>query len=72
MNKVYATGEVVVINGAAGIKLDTGVIWYPDQDLEDMEGETVRVTIDRLKPRGCRVIGFQVPPVKTKRRRRKR
>ena len=68
-SEVHATGKVVVIKGSAGVEIDRGVVWYPDQDLEDFEGETVKVTIKRVGPPAePRVMGFQVP---AKRRRRR-
>lgn len=70
--RVHGSGKVVMIKGAAGIELETGVVWYPDQDLEEYEGEVVKVTIERLGPEsGRHRIGF-VAPAQPERKRRRR
>lgn len=56
------SGEGVVENRGNGIGLKTanGTIWYPSDDLCEMEGETVRVTINRIKKSDESVIGFKI------------
>ncbi len=63
-----------MIKGAAGLKLETGVVWYPDQDLEEFEGDVVKVTIEKIRSgAGSGRIGFATTPVpENKKRKRKR
>ena len=61
-----------MINGSSGIELETGVVWYPDQDLEEFEGQTVQVTIERIgEAPGATRIGF-LPAAKPERKKKRK
>ena len=57
--KIVGEGKVVVINGSAGVRINGGMVWYVEQDLDDLEGEIVKVQITCLGKPKDQQVGFR-------------
>lgn len=58
-DQINGEGTVKVIGGAVGLRMPNNTMWYPNMDLEDFEGDKVRVTIERLSSGIKKTVGFK-------------